>query len=76
VYSCFRGGSTCSIYKVYEESQQWALTPYLAVELDSLPVPGTYGNEVTEVVTFTKDTIPDGFGWYTKEELKGLLEKV
>ncbi len=61
---------------MYGDSQQWALTPYLVVEIDKLPVPGNYGNELTEVVTFTKDTIPDGFGWYTTEELKLLLEKV
>jgi hypothetical protein len=61
---------------VYEDSRQWALTPYLAVELGKLPVAGTFGNEVTEVVTFTKDSIPGGFGWYTTEELQRLLEKV
>lgn len=59
----------------YEDSQQWALTPFIAVELDKLPIPGTYGNPVTEVVTFTKDNIPDGFGWYSESELKELLEK-
>lgn len=60
---------------LYEEDQQWALTPFLVVELDALPVPGTYGNEVTEVVTFTVETIPDNFGWYTKPELETLLAK-
>ena len=60
----------------YEDSQQWALTPFLAVELDRLPTPGVYGNEVTEVVTFNKENIPDGFGWYTKEKLEKLLAKI
>jgi len=60
----------------YEDSQQWALTPFVLVELDKLPVPGTYGNLVTEVVTFTKDDIPDGFGWYSKDELAQLLDKI
>lgn len=60
----------------YEENQQWALTPFLVVDLEKLPTPGIYGNEITEVVTFTKDNIPDGFGWYDAEELKALLAKV
>ena len=61
---------------LYEKEQQWALTPFVVVELEELPVPGIYGNEVTEVVTFTKDHIPEDFGWYKPEELKNLLEKV
>ncbi len=59
----------------YEDSQQWALTPFVLVTLDKLPVRGIYGNAVTEVVTFTRDTIPDGFGWYAKDELEKLLAK-
>lgn len=62
--------------RLYEEDQQWALTPFLAVELDYLPVPGVYGNEITEVVTFTKEAIPANFGWYTTSELEKLLAKV
>lgn len=62
--------------KIYEDSQQWALTPYLVVELDRLPVPGNYGNEVTEVVTFTGNNIPDDFGWYEPDELKGLIQTI
>jgi hypothetical protein len=60
----------------YEDSEQWALTPYLVVELTELPVPGMHGNPVTQVVTFSKDSIPDGFGWYTTDELRRLLDKV
>lgn len=62
--------------KTYGDSQQWALTPYLLVELDQLPVPGDYGNLVTEVVTFTVHTIPDEFGWYEKAELLGLIRTI
>lgn len=61
--------------EVYKDSQQWAITPYLIVEIDSLPVAGEYGNQVTEVVTFGKDNIPDEFGWWSKEELQKFLEK-
>ena len=60
----------------YEEDQQWALTPFVLVQLDKLPVPGFYGNEVTEVITFAKDNIPMGWGWYNETELMELLEKV
>jgi hypothetical protein len=62
--------------KLYEDSQQWALTPYLLVELDKLPVPGNYGNPITEVVTFTAEAIPDDFGWYEKGEITGLIKSI
>jgi hypothetical protein len=61
---------------LYQDTRQWALTPYLMVELDRLPVPGTYGNAVTEVVTFTQDSIPDEFGWYDANELRGLIGSI
>lgn len=61
--------------KTYEEDQQWALTLFVVVDLESLPIVGVYGNEVTEVIEFTVDDIPDGFGWYETEELKALLTK-
>jgi hypothetical protein len=60
----------------YVDSNQWALTPYLVLELDQLPVPGLYGNTVTEVVTFSLDSIPDEFGWYNKDELTGLIKTI
>lgn len=60
----------------YDDSQQWALTPYVIVELESIPKVGTYGNPVTEIVTFTKNSIPDEFGWYTKDEIEAVLNKL
>ena len=59
--------------ELYEDTQQWAWTPYTLVELASLQKPGVYGNEITEVVTFDIDTIPDEFGWWEKDELKKCL---
>jgi len=56
--------------EVYEDTQQWAWTPHTLVELATLPVVGTYGNEITEVVTFDVDSIPDEFGWWEKDELE------
>ena len=56
-----------------EKDDQWAFTPYIIAELKDLPKPGVYGNEISEVVTFTKDNIPDEFGWWAKEELKEFI---
>lgn len=61
--------------EVYPDTNQWAWTPYLMVEIDKLPIPGTYGNGVTEVVTFTKENVPEEFGWWGKQELEEFLEK-
>lgn len=59
--------------ELYENTQQWAWTPYILVELESLPKLGVYGNEITEVVTFDIGTIPDEFGWWEKDELQEYL---
>lgn len=61
--------------EVYPETNQWAWTPCLIVEIDRLPVPGNYGNEVAEVVTFDKDNIPKDFGWWEKAEFEEFLKK-
>lgn len=60
---------------VYPDTQQWFIEPNLIVEIDQLPAPGVYGNEVTEVITFTKDNIPDDFGWWSKEQIEEFLNK-
>ena len=59
--------------ELYEDTQQWAWTPHTLVELESLPKPGVYGNEITEVVMFDVNTIPDEFGWWEKDELEECL---
>ena len=56
--------------------KQWSFTPYFLAELEELPKPGNYGNEVTEVVAFDEDNIPEDFGWWTKEELYKFLKEV
>lgn len=61
--------------EVYPDTNQWAWTPEIIVEIDQLPVLGNYGNEVTEVITFDKQSVPDDFGWWTKEELEKFLVK-
>ena len=59
--------------ELYEDTQQWAWTLYTLVKLESLPRSGVYGNEITEVVTFDIDTVPDEFGWWEKDELEEFL---
>jgi hypothetical protein len=60
---------------VYPDTQQWFIEPVLFVEVDRLPVPGIYGNEVTDVITFDKSSVPDDFGWWSKEEIEDFLNK-
>ncbi len=60
---------------VSDESQQWYIEPVIFVEVKQLPMPGYYGNEVTEVVTFDKRSVPDDFGWWSKEEIEEFLNK-
>lgn len=60
---------------VYSDTKQWFIEPDLIVEIDRLPTPGFYGNEVTEVVTFDKSNVPSDFGWWDKKNLKEFLEK-
>ncbi len=60
---------------VYKDTNQWAITPYILVEIDTLPKPGIYGNEITEVVTFTKKNVPNDFGWWSKKELEDFLNE-
>lgn len=55
---------------VQEKDGQWAFTPHVLATLDALPSPS---DDVTEVVQFTRDTIPDDFGWWTKDELVDFL---
>ena len=59
----------------YPDTQQWFIEPDFIVEIDQLPTPGIYGNEVIEVVTYDKNNVPDDFGWWDTKDLKELLEK-
>lgn len=61
--------------ETYEDTKQWAITPYFIVNVHELPKPGKYGNEITEVVAFTVEDVPDEFGWWPKEVLENFLKK-
>lgn len=63
------------LMEVYPDTNQWAWTPELIVEINQLPVVGNYGNEVTEVVTFGKNNVPGDFGWWNKQEIEDFLNK-
>ena len=57
---------------VQNKDNQWSFTPYVIAELADIP---RTNQEVTEVILFDKNSIPDDFGWWTKEELKEFFEE-
>ena len=58
--------------EVQDKDDQWSFMPYVIAELADIP---QTNQEVTEVVLFDKNSIPDDFGWWTKEELKEFFEE-
>ncbi len=61
---------------IQDKDNQWAFTPTIVARLESKPVIGTFGNQIHEVVEFTKADIPDDFAWWAKEELRELLSRI
>ena len=58
------------------ENKHYAIVPIVIAQIDRLPKPGKYaGNEITEIVTFTKKTIPSDFDWWKKNELQQALQE-
>ena len=62
--------------ELQKKDGQWAFTPYILAELEELPKPGNHGNEITEIIQFDKNNIPNDFGWWTKEELDKFLKQI
>jgi len=58
--------------EVQDKDDQWSFVPYVIAELTDIP---QTNQEVTEVVLFDKNSIPDDFGWWTKDELKEFFEE-
>lgn len=58
---------------IQKKDSQWAFIPHVIAELSKKPKTGRYGTRVTEVVEFTKQSIPSGFAWWEKDELKTFL---
>ena len=51
---------------IQEKDNQWAFIPYVIAEVDAIP---------EDAVVFDKDSIPDGFAWWTQDEVKEFLEE-
>ena len=67
-------GTEISDYKILDieselqsKDNQWSFMPYVVVDLVAIP---QISNEITEVVLFDKNSIPDDWGWWTKEDLQ------
>lgn len=58
--------------EIQDKDDQWSFMPYVIAELADIP---QTNQEVTEVVLFDKNSIPDDFGWWTKDELKEFFEE-
>jgi ADP-ribose pyrophosphatase YjhB (NUDIX family) len=56
---------------VQEKDNQWSFNPTVIVELKETPA---INELITEVIEFDKNTIPDDFAWWSKKELKEVLE--
>lgn len=54
----------------HEGNRQWALTLYVAVEIDALP---KTNDKVTEVVAFDRNSVPSDIGWWEQEELRDFI---
>lgn len=61
---------------IYSEVQvkdnQWTINPCIITEVEKVP---QINSDVTEVVLFDKNNIPEDFAWWTKEDLLEFLEK-
>ena len=61
---------------IQDKDGQWAFTPHIITELNKIPKPGFYGNEIKEIVLFDKNNIPNDFAWWSKKDLKNFLKEV
>lgn len=55
--------------EIQKKDGQWAITPHAIVNLKNKPIPGAYGNNISEVIEFTKDKIPKDFVFWSSKEL-------
>ncbi len=60
---------------VQKKDDQWAIIPTVIAELTVKPKVGLHGNEVSEVVEFTKDTVPTDFAWWPKGSVAEFLKR-
>ena len=57
---------------IQKKDNQWAFIPHIIAEIDNIP---KTNSEITEVITFTKNSIPEEFAWWSKKELKEFLDE-
>lgn len=58
-----------------KKDEQWALVGYILAEVDSIPKPGVYGNEVKNVAAFDENGIPEPFAWWSTDDVKVYAKK-
>ena len=58
-----------------KKMKQWGIIPFIIAEVDTTPESGNYGNEVLEVVTFTKDNIPYDFAFGKQKLITRILNR-
>lgn len=58
---------------VQKKDGQWAFVPHIVAKLARLPKAGRFGNQIYEIITFTKEQIPGDFAWWSKKDLADFL---
>ena len=60
---------------VQKKDNQWAIIPHVIAELSAEPKTGKFGNQISEVVTFSKNTVPNDFAWWPKGSVEHFLKE-
>ena len=53
------------------DSEQWAIIPLVIAEIDSVP---HVSQEVIEVESFDRSSVPSDFAWWTKDEVEEFID--
>jgi ADP-ribose pyrophosphatase YjhB (NUDIX family) len=61
---------------VQRKDGQWAIVPLVVAELTTKPKVGNFGNQIIEVVEFTRKNVPADFAWWSKSEVELFLKKI
>ena len=56
---------------VQEKDNEWAFIPHIIAEINEIP---KTNKEITEVILFDKNSIPEDFAWWTKKDLKWFMD--
>ncbi|HLD12855.1 MAG TPA: hypothetical protein VJB87_04655 [Candidatus Nanoarchaeia archaeon] len=52
---------------------QWVIILYIVAQVEQLPKPGVFGNKVSAVKVFGAGSVPDGFAWWSRKDVKDFL---